>query len=242
MKITILTLFPEMFVGPFNHSIIKRALENNLLEINFVNLRDFGEGPHKTVDDKPYGGGAGMILKVDVIASALASSKLNPPAGGQNSKLRERVVLLDPRGQHFNQKMARDFSKLDHLILICGHYEGVDERVKKIVDETISIGDYVLTGGEIPAMVITDSLCRLLPKVLSKKDATLYESFSQLPTPNSELILEYPQYTRPPEFKGMKVPSVLLSGDHQKIKVWQNQEAYKLTKKKRPDLLKGEVI
>ncbi|MCL4382202.1 MAG: tRNA (guanosine(37)-N1)-methyltransferase TrmD [Patescibacteria group bacterium] len=231
MKITILTLFPEMFVGPFDHSIIKRALDNKLLEINFVNLRDFGEGPHKTVDDKPYGGGAGMILKVDVIDEAL-----------KKVKNRGKIVLLDPRGKVFNQKMAWNFSKLDHLVLICGHYEGVDERVKKIIDETISVGDYVLTGGEIPAMVITDSVCRLLPKVLSKKDATRYESFSRLQTHNPEFILEYPQYTRPPEFKGMKVPPVLLSGDHQKIEVWREKEAYKLTKKRRPDLLKEEVI
>ncbi len=230
MKITILTLFPEMFVGPFDHSIIKRASDHKLIQINLVNLRDFGKGLHKTVDDKPYGGGVGMILKVDVIEEAL-----------KKVKNRGKIVLLDPRGKVFNQKMAWNFAKLDHLVLICGHYEGVDERVKKIVDETLSIGDYVLTGGEIPAIVITDSVCRLLPKVLSKKAATRYESFSELPTPNLELILEYPQYTRPPEFLGMKVPRVLLSGDHQKIKNWREKEAYKLTKKRRPDLLKGKV-
>ncbi len=213
MKITVLTLFPEMFSYPFNLSIIARAIKKKILELKFVNLRDFGRGKYRAVDDHPYGGGVGMIMRVDVIASALANSKLKT----QNSKLREKTVLLDPKGKRFDQKMARHFSKIDHLILVCGHYEGVDERVKKLADETVSIGDYVLTGGEIPAMVIVDSVSRLLPGVLAKKEATKNESFSQ------PQILEYPQYTRPEKYQGMTVPKVLLSGNHKKIEEWRQK-------------------
>ncbi|MBI5465653.1 tRNA (guanosine(37)-N1)-methyltransferase TrmD, partial [Candidatus Gottesmanbacteria bacterium] len=197
MKITILTLFPEMFTGPFDHSIIKRAINKKRLEINLVNIRNFGIGPHKTVDNRPYGGGVGMVMRVDVIDRAIKNIQPETP--------RQRIVLLDPKGKTFNQAMARRFSKLDNLILVCGHYEGVDERVKKLVDETISIGNYVLTGGEIPAMVIVDSAARLIPSVLAKKEATIDESFSR------SGILEYPQYTRPPEYQDLKVPKILLS-------------------------------
>ena len=230
MTISLLTLFPEMFEGPFNHSILKRAQEKNLLKINFVNIRDFAKDKHKTVDDRPYGGGRGMILKVDVLDQAIQNVKCSAK-GGSNIKCRERVILLDPQGKTFSQKVARRLSKFDHLILICGHYEGVDERVRKLVDEEISIGDYILTGGEIPAIVVVDAVARLIPGVLKRKEATRFESFT---TP----FLEYPQYTRPPVFGIRKVPSVLLSGDHLRIKKWQKEAASKRTLKLRPDLLK----
>ncbi|MBI2430432.1 MAG: tRNA (guanosine(37)-N1)-methyltransferase TrmD [Candidatus Levybacteria bacterium] len=220
MKISILTLFPEMFQGPFDHSIIKIAREKKLLDISYINIRDFGIGRHRIVDDKPYGGGAGMIMRVDVIASALAKIKE-----------KKRIILLDPQGEKFTQKKAQELSKIDHLILVCGRYEGVDERVRSLADEEISIGDYVLTGGEIPAMVIVDSVSRLIPGVI-QQESTLHESFS---TP----MLEYPQYTRPPVFKKSAVPDILLSGDHQKIIDWRKKEAFEKTKKKRSDLLLG---
>lgn len=194
-----------MFAGPFDYSIIKRAQEKKLVEINFVHIRDFASDRYKSVDDHPYGGGVGMIMRVDVVDRAL-----------QN--LRGKKILLDPRGETFTQQKARALSKLDDLILICGHYEGVDERVRQLVDETLSIGDYVLTGGEIPAMVIVDSLVRLLPGVL-KTEATKNESFS----PSQGL--EYPQYTRPEEYKGMRVPELLLSGNHKKINAWRRGRA-----------------
>jgi tRNA (guanine37-N1)-methyltransferase len=214
MKITILTLFPEIFSGPFDHSIIKRAIDKKCLEINLVNIRNFGIGPHKSVDDRPYGGGVGMVMRVDVIDRAMSNVKCQM----SNVKHREKTVLLDPKGKLFNQRIAKRYSKLDHLILVCGHYEGVDERVKKLVDETISIGDYVLTGGEIPAMVIVDSVARLIPGVLSKKEATKNESFSRSKT------LEYPQYTRPQDYQGMRVPKILLCGDHKKIDNWRKKQ------------------
>lgn len=217
MKISILTLFPEMFNGPFDSSIVKRAQTQKKLELNFVNLRDFGLGKYKQVDDRPYGGGVGMIMRVDVIASALAS----PKSKVQSSKFQERIILLDPKGKTFNQAMARKYAKLDHLILICGHYEGVDARVNKLVDESISVGDYILTGGEIPTMVIVDSVTRLLLGVLSKPEAIKNESFSHPTSHIPHPTLEYPQYTRPEEFQGLKVPKVLLSGNPKKIKEWQ---------------------
>ncbi len=198
-----------MFTGPFDYSIIKRAQEKGLITIHLVNIRDFAGDAYKSVDDHPYGGGVGMVMRVDVIDRALRSQKSKVES--QKSK----TILLDPRGERFTQAKARSFTKLDHLILICGHYEGVDERVRELVDESISIGDYVLTGGELPAMVITDSIVRLLPGVL-KKEATSSESFS-LGIPS----LEYPQYTRPEVYKGMSVPATLLSGDHKKIANWK---------------------
>lgn len=216
-----------MFAGVFDHSILKIAQEKNLLTIDFVNIRDFGLGKHNTVDDTPYGGGAGMVMRVDVIASALAESRIM----NQESRIKERTILLDPQGKTFNQKKAKALSKNDHLIFICGRYEGVDERVRDLVDETISIGDYVLTGGEIPSMVITDAITRLLPGVI-KEESSQTESFS---TP----ILEYPQYTRPAVFLRKKVPEILLSGDHKKILAWRTKEALKKTKKQRPDLILG---
>lgn len=234
MKISIVTLFPEMFSGPFEYSILKRAKDAKKISIEFINIRDFGIGKHKIVDDKPYGGGAGMILRIDVIEKAIKSAKCDLKIKGK--KCKEKIILLDPKGQLLDQEKVRNLASLDHLILICGHYEGIDERVRKAVDEEISIGDYILTGGELPAMIITDAVSRLISGVLKKKIATDEESFSQ-----AESLLEYPQYTRPEAFQGEKVPSILLSGDHKKILEWKKNEALKLTKKKRPDLLKKTI-
>jgi len=222
MKIDILTLFPKMFKGPFDESIIKRAQKKGLIEIQTHDLRKWTKDKRKTVDDRPFGGGVGMILMVEPIYKALRDLK------NKNSK----VILMDPRGRTFNQKIAGNLAKEKHLIFICGHYEGVDERVKKhLVDEEISIGDYVLTGGELPAMIIIDTLIRQIPGVLIKPEASSKESFS-------ENLLEYPQYTRPANFKGWKIPEVLLSGNHKKIDKWRQKKSLEITKKRRPDLLK----
>ena len=235
MKITILTLFPEIFLPVLNSSITGRAQKKGLVKFEIINIRDFAEGKRKMVDDKPYGGGVGMVLKADVLAKTLKSkgAKLNHLPG-------RKSVLMSASGKPYKQEDALRFSKLKHLIIICGHYEGVDERfIQKYVDLEISIGDYVLTGGEIPAMVITDSIIRLIPGVLSKEEATSKESFSDIRHPTSDIrLLEYPQYTRPDEFEGIKVPEVLLSGDHKKIDQWRKHQALEKTKKVRPDLLK----
>lgn len=220
MKISILTLFPEMFAGPFDFSIIKKAKEKNLVDIKIINIRDFGIGKHKVVDDTPYGGGQGMILRVDVLANAIKSAR----EGGK-----EKVILMSPRGKTFNQKKAIEFSKLNHLIILCGHYEGIDERVDDFVDESISIGDFVTTGGEIPAMLTTDAVVRLIKGVL-KKGVTVSESF-----PN---LLEYPQYTKPEAFNNLKVPQILLSGNHKKIEEFRAKKSLEITLKIRPDLLR----
>lgn len=205
MKIDILSLFPEMFAGPFDYSIVKRAQDKKILEIKISDLRDWANDKYKSVDDRPYGGGAGMIMRVDIIDKAVTDLK------SENSK----VILLDAGGKKFTQKKALELSGLGHLIIICGHYEGVDHRVHEhIADEVISIGDYVLSGGEIPAMVIVDSVTRLLPGALGNEKSLEEESH------NNEEI-EYPQYTRPEEYKSWKVPEVLLSGNHAKIKQWR---------------------
>lgn len=225
MKITILTLFPEMFTGPFSESIVKHAQQKSLLEIELVNIRNFGEGKHKVVDDRPYGGGVGMVMKVDILDKAIQSVKTQNLSTDQ-----QKVVLLDARGETFVQKKAKEFSQLQHLILLCGHYEGIDERVRNLVDETISIGDFILTGGEIPSMLITDSVARLISGVL-KEDATGIESFS-------ENLLEFPQYTTPRIYKDESVPEILLSGNHGEIEKWRGEKAQEITKKHRPDLLR----
>ena len=214
MKFDVLTLFPEMF-EPLKQSIIKRASEKKLIDINLVNIRDFSEDKHNKVDDTPYGGGAGMLMKPDVVDRAYNSVK------SENAK----VIYLTPQGKMLNQKIVKDLSKQEHLILLCGHYEGFDERINTVVDEKISIGDYVLTGGEIPAMAIIDSVTRLLPGVINE-ESHLNDSF------NNDL-LDYPQYTKPKEYRGMKVPDVLLSGDHKKIDEWRREEQIKKTKKQR---------
>ena len=218
-----------MFIGPFDHSIIKRARKKNLLEIEFINIRDFGSGKHKVIDDTPYGGGIGMIMRVDVLYEAIKYAKSMHPSP------ETKVILLSASGQTFNQQKARQFSKLDHMILVCGHYEGVDERIKKYIDEEISIGDFILTGGEIPSMLITDSVARLITGAL-KEDATTFESFSL--SDKNEIYLEYPHYTKPPIFEDMSVPQILLSGDHKKIHAWRMEKAREKTLKIRPDLLK----
>lgn len=219
-----------MFSGPFDESIVKRAQDKDLVTIDIHDLRVYGEGERRTVDDRPYGGGVGMILRVDIIDAAISKLKT------RNSKL----ILLDAGGEKFTQQKAAQLSAAKHLILIAGHYEGVDARVHEhLVDEIISIGDYVLTGGEIPAMVITDAIVRLLPGVLEKPEATEFESFSPLEIGNwkLEIGLEYPQFTRPEVYRGWKVPKVLLSGNHKEIEKWRKQESLKKTKKNRPDLL-----
>lgn len=223
MKISILTLFPEMFQGPFDYSIVKNAQLKKKVDINFVNIRDFGIGRHRVVDDKPYGGGHGMILRVDVLEEAIAKIKDN-----NFDNKSQKVILLSPHGKTFNQKKALELSHLKHLILICGRYEGVDERTKEFIDEELSIGDFIVTGGEIPAMLVTDAVVRLIKGVL-KEGVTANESFSTL--------LEYPQYTKPDNFKNLKVPSILLGGDHGKIKLWREKVSLKTTIKLRPDLL-----
>lgn len=231
MKIDILTLFPKMFVGPFDESIIKRAREKGLVEINIHNLRDWAKDRHKTVDDRPYGGGVGMVLRVDVVDKAISELKHQ----AANTKHQPRVILLTPQGKPFTQERAKKLAKERHLILIAGHYEGFDERIRQyLVDEEISIGDYVLTGGELPAMVVTDAVVRLIPKVLEKEGATEIESFSEV---DGQKVLEFPQYTRPAEYKGWKVPKVLLSGNHKEIEKWRRKKTIEKTKKKRPDLL-----
>ena len=220
MKFDVLTLFPQMFQS-LNESIIGRAREKSLIEINLINIRDFSKDKHKKVDDTPYGGGAGMIMKPDVVYDAYASVKDE----------KAKVIYMSPQGKKLNQDKVIELSKESHLILLCGHYEGIDQRViDEIVDEEISIGDYVLTGGELPAMVLIDAVSRYVDGVLSD-GSTEEESFR-----NS--LLEYPQYTRPEEFRGRKVPEVLISGHHENIKKWREQKSQEITKIKRPDLLK----
>ena len=223
MKINILTLFPNM-ISPFiEESIIKRAIDNNLVKINIKNIRDYTDDKHGHVDDTPYGGGAGMLLKCEPVFKAIEDVKSS----------KSKIIMLTPDGEKFNQKLAYDLSKEEDLVLLCGHYEGFDERIKTMVDMEISIGDYVLTGGELPAMVLTDSITRLIPGVI-EEESHINDSF------NNDL-LDYPQYTKPREFNGMKVPDVLLSGDHKKIDEWRKKESLLKTEKRRPDLIKNEV-
>ncbi len=224
MKFDVLTLFPEMF-EPLKHSIIERASKQNLIDINLINIRDFSKDKHKKVDDTPYGGGAGMVVRADVVYDAYQSVK------DESAK----VIYLSPQGKKLNQAKVQELSKEKHLILLCGHYEGIDQRVlDEIVDEEISIGDYVLTGGELPAMVLIDSVSRYVEGVLST-DSTKEESFSQG-------LLEYSQYTRPEEFLGKTVPEVLTSGNHQKINEWRRKSSLVNTFLKRPELLSQEDI
>jgi len=218
MKFDILTLFPEMFTS-ITRSIIGKAIEKNLIDINLINIRDFSKDKHKKVDDTPYGGGAGMVIKPDVVYDAYLSLK------DENAK----VIYMSPQGKVLNQKKVIELAKEKHLIILCGHYEGVDQRVlDEIVDEEISIGDYVLTGGELPAMVLIDSVSRYVEGVISS-DSVSEESFSNN-------LLEYPQYTRPEIFNGRKVPDVLLSGHHENITKWRLEQSLKCTKQKRPEL------
>lgn len=222
MKIDILTLFPDMFLNFLNNSIIKRAIESGKVEINIVNIRDFSTDPHKKVDDYPFGGGAGMVLRVDFLYSAIESVRTD------NSK----VILLTPQGVPYKQKDAISLSSEKHLIFVCGHYEGFDERILDYVDMEISIGDFVLTGGEIPAMAVVDSVVRLVNGVI-RDESYMNESFSSK-------YLDYPVYTKPVIFNGVAVPEVLLSGNHKKIDEYRLNEQIRKTKERRPDLLVGD--
>ena len=225
MKFHIMTLFPEMVMAGLSESITGRAMEKGILEINAVNIRDFADNKYKHVDDYTYGGGAGMLMQPEPVYKAYQSI-----VGRQEKPRKTRVLYMTPQGRPFKQNMAQEFAKEDELILLCGHYEGIDERVlEEIVTDYVSIGDFVLTGGELPAMMIVDAVSRLVPGVLGCDESALYESFY-------DGLLEYPQYTRPPEYRGMGVPEILLSGDHGKIATWRRLEAERLTAEKRPDL------
>lgn len=223
MRIDILTLFPNMFSSPLRESILGRAVEKGLLQIQTINIRDFTLDKHQVVDDAPYGGGQGMVMKVEPIARAIESVRAQNPSA--------RTIYLTPQGKPFHQDLARRLSTQSHLILLCGRYEGIDERVRELfIDEEISIGDYVLTGGELAAMVLVDAVSRFIPGVLGSDRSAEEDSFF-----NS--LLEYPQYTRPVEFKGCRVPEVLLSGNHSAISLWRRREAIRRTSLRRPDLL-----
>jgi len=235
MLIDIITIFPEVFKPYINESILKIAQEKGKLKVRLHNLRDYTLDKHRKVDDRPFGGGPGMVMTAEPIFRAVEEISQKVKIKSQKYKSKSKIILLSPQGKTLNQELARRLSKLKHLILICGRYEGVDERVRRsLADEEISIGDYVLTGGELPAMVLVDALTRLIPGVLGHKDSIRDESFSAN-------LLEYPQYSRPADFRGMKVPEVLLSGNHKKIEEWRKKKALETTKKKRPDLF-GEKI
>ena len=224
MLVDIITLFPEMF-GAFSDSIIKRAVDNGILKINFTQLRDFAFDKHRQVDDSPFGGGSGMVLKPEPMYRAVRHVLAS------NENLTRKIIITDPAGKTFTQAKAKELATYERLIFICGHYEGFDARIYDLADEIISIGDYVLTGGELPAMVIVDSVARMLPGVLGASDSALTDSFF-------DGILSFPQYTRPRDFEGKIVPEVLLSGNHAEIKNWRMEQDLKITKTNRPDLLK----
>jgi len=223
LNIYILTLFPEFFESPFSVSIIKRAIDRNLVKIELINIRDFSHDKHKKVDDYPYGGGCGMVMKPEPIFESVEYVEKKIESTNR------RIILLSPQGKIFNQAIAQELSCEQNLVFICGHYEGIDERVKTIITDEISLGDFILTGGEIPALAVTDSVIRLVPGVLGSSDSPVNESFCNN-------LLEYPQYTRPEIYRGLKVPDVLLSGDHKKIEIYRRKAALIRTKEKRPDL------
>ena len=224
LRFDIVSIFPGMFESPFGDSIIQRAREEGLLDLRVHDLRDYSLNKHRKVDDTPFGGGVGMVMNVEPIARVIAAIKKEVPE--------TRTILLSPGGRPFDQEKAWELSRLPSLTLICGRYEGIDERVRlHFVDEEISIGDYVLTGGEIPAMVLVEAISRLVPGVLGDPESVVEESFT-------DGLLEYPQYTRPRDYQGFKVPEILISGDHKKIRDWQKAEAVKKTARVRPDLLK----
>ncbi len=222
MHIDILTLFPDFFVSPLNQSILKRAVAGGVIQVEFINLRNFAFDRHKITDDRPFGGGPGMVLKIEPLVEAINWARKNRP--------NLRVILLSPQGRLFNQTLAVELAALDNLMLICGHYEGVDDRVQDYIDDEISLGDFILTGGEIPALVILDAVTRLLPGSLGDEDSAQEDTFK-------DNLLKGPQYTRPREFGGFSVPEILLSGDHQRIADWRRQEAVRRTWQRRPDLL-----
>ncbi|WP_054657240.1 tRNA (guanosine(37)-N1)-methyltransferase TrmD [Apilactobacillus ozensis] len=232
MKIDVLSLFPDMFKGPLGDSIVGKAVDKGLLDINITNFRDFSTNKHNNVDDYPFGGGAGMLLQPQPIFDALSHVEQKAAEQGIG---RGKVILLDPAGKTFNQSEAEKLSKEDHLTFICGHYEGYDERIKELVTDEYSLGDFVLTGGELPAMVMIDSTVRLLSGVLGNKESAPGDSYSSG-------LLEYPQYTRPADFRGRKVPDVLISGNHQKIDLWRQKEALRKTYIRRPDLINHDRL
>lgn len=223
MKFNILTLFPGMFSGPFDNSIIRRAQDKQLVEIQLHNIRDYATDKHQTADDAPYGGGAGMVMKVEPLAGCIQDvKKMNPES---------TVVMTSPQGRPFNQELASELAGRSGLIIICGRYEGIDERIRQLyVEEDISLGDFILSGGEIAAMTLVDAVTRLIPGVLGSDESAITDSFS-------DGLLEYPQYTRPPEFMGLNVPEVLLSGNHELIRKWRRRESLRKTRQLRPDLL-----
>ena len=230
MKISIITLFTDMFEGPFRTSIVGRAIKSGLLEIDLVQLREFATDDRRTVDEAPFGGGPGMVLKPGPLVNAVDSI-----AGDSASGMKPHVILMSAQGLPLTHRRAQQLSQKDELVLVCGHYEGVDERfIQHCVDEEISIGDFVMTGGEIPAMALADAVVRLIPGVLGGEDSAKYDSF----TSGSDALLEGPVYTRPANYRGMKVPEVLLSGDHSKINAWKRTQALHRTEARRPDLLK----
>ncbi|GAX05497.1 tRNA (guanine-N1)-methyltransferase [Secundilactobacillus pentosiphilus] len=226
MRIDVLSLFPEMF-GPLHDSIVGKALDRDELEVEVTDFRQYSTDKHGNVDDYPFGGGAGMLLQAQPIFDAMAATQKKAQESGHD---KGRVILTDPAGVPFTQKVAEDFAHEDHLTFICGHYEGYDERIRSLVTDEVSMGDYVLTGGELPAMVMIDAVSRLLPGVLGNEESAPGDSFSTG-------LLEYPQYTRPADFRGMKVPDVLISGNHQKIDEWREIQSLKRTLLRRPDLL-----
>jgi tRNA (guanine37-N1)-methyltransferase len=227
MKIEILTLFPQMFEAPFSFGIFKRAIDNAVVEVNVRNIRDYTHDKHHTADDTPYGGGAGMVLKAAPIFEAVEATKESPEE-------KPDIILLTPQGRVFNQQIAQELAQKRHLVFICGHYEGEDERVREhLATDEISIGDYVVTGGELPAMVVIDAVLRLIPGVLGSEESARDDS-------HAGGLLEYPQYTRPEEFRGWKVPEILLSGDHAKIARWRREQSVKRTLERRPELLEGK--
>ena len=226
MKIDVLTLFPRMFQGPLTESIIGKAIDKDLLQVNVMNFRDYTDNKHQNVDDYPYGGGAGMLLKAQPIFAAIDAINEEAP------DTKKRVILLDPAGVPFTQAVAEELAEEEHLVFICGHYEGYDERIRTLVTDEISLGDYVLTGGELGAMVMIDATVRLLPEVLGNDQSAKTDS-------HSTGLLEHPQYTRPAEYRGMKVPDVIISGNHKKIKEWQDKESIRRTMERRPDMLEN---
>ena len=241
IQFDILTLFPEFFESPLSTSLISKALKKGVIGINFHDIRQYGVGKRKQVDDRPFGGGPGMVLKPDVLERSLQSVISVAPKHPEGYK--PYIVLLDPAGKLYNQEKVQKLSKKGWLIFICGHYEGVDERFKDLfVDEEISIGDYILGGGETAALVLIDSISRLIPGFLGEKQSLVNESFSSAKVNQKKVkLLDYPVYTRPEEFAGKKVPGILLSGDHAKINKWRLNEQIEKTKMKRPDLLKAKI-
>jgi tRNA (guanine37-N1)-methyltransferase len=234
MKIDILTIFPKMFQGFFSESLIGKAVKKGVLQVRVTDIRSFSKDKHRKVDDKPFGGGVGMVLKPEPLYNAIKSIRVRKKNKlYKNFHAKPYVIYMSPQGKPLNNEIVKELSKFKHLVFVCGHYEGIDERIIDYVDEEISIGDYVLTGGEVPTMVVLDSVARMVPGVVKEVESVKNDSFYNG-------FLDYPHYTRPAIFKGHKVPDVLLSGDHKKIAIWRKKQAYERTKQRRPDLLKNE--